>query len=258
MSLLFMQYIDSHCHLDFGDFDPDREQLLKRCMQADISDIIIPAVTVKRWQQLLTLCQSNDMLHPALGCHPQFMDEHPPDAADLLASAVAENRPVAIGEIGLDFYLPDSDEKAQIELFEAQLKVACEFQLPVILHVRKAHDSVLKRLRYYRPPGGIAHAFNGSQQQAEVYRSLGFKLGIGGMVTHSKARRIRRTFSELPLSQIVLETDAPDMPLDGQQGQRNSPEYIPVIAKTLATLRDEPLATIAAETTCNVRECFQL
>lgn len=253
-----MQFIDSHCHLDFSDFDRDREQLLKRCQQDHVSDIIIPAVTVNRWQSLQLLCQSHDMLHPALGCHPLFMQNHPVDAADRLAAAVAEKRPVAIGEIGLDFYLPDTDEKTQIDLFEAQLKVACEFQLPVILHVRKAHDSVLKRLRYYRPPGGIAHAFNGSHQQAEVYRSLGFKLGIGGMITHSKARRIRRTFSELPLSQIVLETDSPDMPLDGHQGERNTPEWIPEIAQTLATLRDEPLARIAEVTTRNVRECFHL
>lgn len=253
-----MQFIDSHCHLDFSDFDADREQVLTHCRQQSVSDIIIPAVTVKRWSSLEHLCRSNPMLHPALGCHPLFMDEHPANAADLLASAVSNNRPVAIGEIGLDFYQPDSDETAQIRLFEAQLQVACEFQLPVILHVRKAHDSVLKRLRYYRPSGGIAHAFNGSRQQADVYQSLGFKLGVGGMITRPGARRIRRSFSALPLSQIVLETDAPDMPLDGHQGERNSPEWIPEIARTLSTLRNESLAQIAEVTTGNVRGVFNI
>lgn len=253
-----MQFIDSHCHLDFTDFDPDRDAVLKQCQQAHISDIIIPAVTVKRWSSLQLLCESQPMLHPALGCHPLFMTEHPVDAAEQLAAAVAQKRPVAIGEIGLDFYLPDYDEQAQLALFEAQLKVACDYQLPVILHVRKAHDSVLKRLRFYRPPGGVAHAFNGSQQQAEVYRSLGFKLGTGGMLTHKKARRIRRTFTDLPLSQIVLETDAPDMPLEGHQGERNSPAWIPEIAHTLSELRGDSLATVAQVTTDNVLEIFNI
>jgi TatD DNase family protein len=187
-----------------------------------------------------------------------FMHEHQPNDVGALASFIEQNQPVAVGEIGLDFFLPGHDKLAQTALFEAQVEIAQHFNLPVILHVRKAHDEVLKVLRKSSLKGGIVHAFNGSMQQAEFYMQQGFVFGVGGALTYPRAQKLQRLFTELPLNAIVLETDAPDMPLAGHQGERNSPEHIPQIAETLAELRDEPLATIAAITTANCMNLFKL
>lgn len=251
-----LHLIDSHCHLDFNDFDADRQVILTNCLQSGIEKIVIPGVTVNSWPKQIELCNSNPMLSLALGCHPMFMEEHPEDAAQLLDQAVHQYRPIAIGEIGLDFYVADANISAQLSLFEAQLDVAVKYALPVILHVRKAHDDVLKILRQKKLSSGIVHAFSGSAQQAAQYRDLNFLLGIGGALTYPRAQRLQRLFTELPLSQIVLETDAPDMPLCGHQGQRNTPENIPVILEKLSQLRDETCEHIAEVTTSNCRQLF--
>ncbi|MDO8828296.1 TatD family hydrolase [Methylophaga sp.] len=253
-----LHLIDSHCHLDFNDFDADRQTILKNCLQSGIEKIVIPGVTVSSWPKQIELCNSTPMLSLALGCHPMFMEEHPEDAAQLLEQAVQQYKPVAIGEIGLDFYVADADIAAQLSLFEAQLDIAVKYALPVILHVRKAHDDVLKLLRQKQLPGGTVHAFSGSAQQAEQYRALNFLLGIGGALTYPRAQRLQRLFTDLPLSQIVLETDAPDMPLCGYQGQRNTPENIPVILEKLSQLRGESSEYIAEVTTSNCRRLFSI
>lgn len=253
-----LHLIDSHCHLDFNDFDADRETILTNCLQSGIEKIVIPGVTVSSWPKQIELCNSNPMLSLALGCHPMFMEEHPEDAAQLLEQAVQQYKPVAIGEIGLDFYVADVDIAAQLSLFTAQLDIAVKYALPVILHVRKAHDEVLKLLRKKNLPGGTVHAFSGSAQQAEQYGALNFLLGIGGALTYPRAQRLQRLFTDLPLSQIVLETDAPDMPLCGYQGQRNTPENIPVILEKLSQLRGESSAYIAEVTTSNCRRLFSI
>jgi TatD DNase family protein len=253
-----LHLIDSHCHLDFNDFDADRQTILKNCLQSGIEKIVIPGVTVSSWPKQIELCNSTPMLSLALGCHPMFMEEHPEDAAQLLEQAVQQYKPVAIGEIGLDFYVADADIAAQLSLFEAQLDIAVKYALPVILHVRKAHDEVLKLLRQKQLPGGTVHAFSGSAQQAEQYRALNFLLGIGGALTYPRAQRLQRLFTDLPLSQIVLETDAPDMPLCGYQGQRNTPENIPVILEKLSQLRGESSEYIAEVTTSNCRRLFSI
>lgn len=253
-----LHLIDSHCHLDFRDFDADREQILQHCQQSGIEKIIVPGVTINGWQKQLELCRSYPMLVPALGCHPMFMHEHPDNAGRFLDEAVTNYQPVAIGEIGLDFYVADTDIDAQTKLFETQLDIAVAHHLPVILHVRKAHDEVLKLLRRKKLVGGIVHAFSGSAQQAEQYRQLKFLLGIGGALTYPRAQRLQRLFAELPLSQIVLETDAPDMPLCGYQGQRNTPENITLILEKLSQLRDESAEEIATVTSANCRQLFRI
>ncbi len=250
--------IDSHCHLDFAEFDIDRDAIISKCQALGLTDIILPAVTCERWPQLIKICQLSSCLHYALGCHPMFMDEHPVDVINQLDNAIQQFQPVAVGEIGLDFYLPGHRKKNQIILFEGQLKLAEKHQLPVILHVRKAHDEVLKLLRKIPLNGGIVHAFSGSMQQAQQYQALGFLLGIGGALTYPRAQRLQGLFSQLPLSQIALETDAPDMPFCGHQGERNSPEYIPLVAEKLAELRHEPMAEIASQTSANVRRLFAI
>ncbi len=250
--------IDSHCHFDFNVFDADRAAILARCEQLGISNIIVPGVTAKRWDNLLSLTQGSSQLHNALGLHPMFMAEH--TAADIsqLNDYVARFNPIAIGEIGLDFYLEHHDKASQTALFEQQLELAVKFNLPVILHVRKAHDAVIQLLKKHRVKGGIVHAFSGSEQHALLYIKLGFLLGIGGTITYDKATRVRRLFSQLPLTAIALETDAPDMPLQGQTGQRNSPESIVTILASLSALRPESTDLIAKTTTQNVSQLLAL
>lgn len=250
-----MQLIDSHCHLDFEIFDSDRDAIMSQCQKIGIQHIIIPAVTADTWPRLLATCQQSTLLHSSLGLHPMFMDAHQTEDVASLEHAVTRHNPIAIGEIGLDFYLPEHDKQAQKGLFEQQLKIAQKHQLPVLLHVRKAHDETLKLLRKTPVPGGIIHAFNGSLQQAENYMELGFLFGIGGAITHPRATKLRQLVQDLPLSSLALETDAPDMPLFGHT-ERNSPLYLPHILSCLAKLRSEPLKRVAKATTENLQRVF--
>lgn len=253
-----MPLIDSHCHLDFEDFDHDRQQVIQHCMAQGITHIIVPGVTRDSWPRLLDVCEQHQILKPTLGLHPMFMLQHQDSDLEALQQVIEQTHPLAIGEIGLDFFLPGQDKQAQIRLFEAQIRLAEQFDLPVILHVRKAHDEVLKVLRQSHVKGGIVHAFNGSLQQAEHYMKQGFLFGVGGALTYPRAQKLRALFTTLPLDHIVLETDAPDMPLAGHQGQRNSPEKIPDIRDTLAELREQTSAEIAATTTANCQRLFNL
>lgn len=249
-----MRLIDTHCHLDLPAFDADREQVLARARAAGVSDLVIPAVSAARWPGLLALCDSDPGLHPALGLHPMFLAEHRTADLQSLREWAGRQRPLAIGEIGLDFTDKGADHAAQLALFDAQLAIARDLKLPVILHVRKAHDPILACLEKHRPPGGICHAFNGSRQQAEHYLRLGFKLGFGGMLTYQRSTRLRRLAQELPLAALVLETDAPDMTVASHQYQRNSPEYLPEVLAALAGVRAMDEAAVAAQTTTNARQ----
>lgn len=250
--------VDSHCHLDFQLFDIDRANILAHCKQIGVSDIVIPGVTADKWGRLLEICNQSELLHPAIGLHPLFMDHHTAQHLVDLKKLIATIQPVAIGEIGLDFYLPNHDKKAQIDLFTAQLNLAQSAQLPVLLHVRKAHDQTINLLKSHPVVGGIVHAFNGSLQQAEQYMKLGFVLGVGGVITHAKATRLRTLFSQLPLASIVLETDAPDMPLADMQDQRNTPENIPIILASLTNIRSESKQDIATITTDNAKRILNI
>ena len=251
-----IELIDSHCHLDFEQFDDDRNNIIEHCQQLGLTHIIVPGVTANTWQHLLHICQQSDMLYPALGLHPTFMKQHHPKHLAQLKQLITTHHTVAIGEIGLDFYLENHDKKSQLELFCEQLQIAKEMELPVILHVRKAHDQTIKLLKQYALKGGIVHAFNGSEQQAQQYIKLGFLLGVGGVITHEKATRLRQLFSHLPLSALVLETDAPDMALANMQQLRNTPENIPSILAELSEIRPESAKQIAQSTTRNVKELF--
>ena len=253
-----MHLIDSHCHLDFQLFEDDRADILSRCQKLGVIDIVVPGVTANGWSNLIDTCSASELLHPALGLHPLFMNEHQAAHLQQLKTLIGVTHPIAIGEIGLDFYLPDHDKQLQIDLFTKQLKLAQSAQLPVLLHVRKAHDQTISLLKKHRVTGGIVHAFNGSLQQAEQYQSLGFVLGVGGAITHIKATRLRMLFSQLPLSSIVLETDSPDMPLADMTGQRNTPENIPLILSALASIRSESKQDIATITTHNVKRILKI
>ncbi len=249
-----MHLIDSHCHLDFPVFDADRENILAECQQLGINDIIVPAVTTDTWARLLSVCESSAMLHPTLGMHPMFMDEHQPQHLAKLQQQIEQSNPVAVGEIGLDFFVEGHNKQAQIELFEQQLLIAQQYDLPVILHIRKAYDQALQLLKKYQIQKGIVHAFSGSEQQAQHFMQQGFLLGVGGVITYEKARKIRRIFSSIPLSHIALETDAPDMPIATATERRNTPTNISVIIKSLSTLRNQTLTEISEVTTENIQQ----
>ncbi len=244
--------IDTHCHLDVDAFAADREQVLERARAAGVQAIVVPAIAAAGWCDLLALCDRHVGLHPALGLHPVAVDAHRETDVGRLERAIADRRPVAIGEIGLDAIAGAHAMPRQRALFERQLAIARTAELPVLLHVRKAHDEVLSSLRRAGcRNGGIAHAFNGSLEQAKRYLDLGFRLGFGGMLTFERSRRLRRLAQALPLDAIVLETDAPDMTVASHRYQRNSPEYLPEILAALAEVRDADAAEIAAQTTAN-------
>lgn len=249
---------DTHCHLDLPVFDPDRESVLRRARAAGVRHLLVPGITAGGWERIRALCAGDPGLHAAYGLHPLFMEAHGEGDLRALERLVAEDPLVAIGEIGLDFHQRDADREAQTRLFEQQLAIARDAGLPVVLHVRKAHDQVLQCLRRARVRGGIAHAFSGSLEQARRYIDLGFRLGFGGMLTYERSRRLHALAQALPLSALVLETDAPDMTVAAHHGERNSPEYLPDCLAALAAQRSEPAAEIARRTTQNAFEVFGL
>lgn len=249
-----MEVIDTHCHLDVADFDADRNEVLHHCRSQGINRIVVPAIQAKTWDNILNLCSKEKGLYPAFGLHPVFIEQHQSDDINKLEKLLETVSPVAIGEIGLDFYIKELDKERQIDLFEAQLVIAKNHNLPVILHVRKAHDHVLQLLKKFKVKGGFSHAFNGSQQQAEQYIDLGFKLGFGGTLTYANSTKIHQLAKSLPLDSIVLETDAPDMVVESHRGQRNSPEYIVECLTALAKIRNTDIDTIAKQTTQNAHD----
>lgn len=198
-------------------------------------------------------------LHPALGLHPVFLDQHQDQDLALLERALVEMPGlVAVGEIGLDFQLRELNRDRQLALCEAQLELARKAGLPVLLHVRKAHEEMLRLLEHKAVKGGIVHAFNGSLQQAARYQALGFKLGFGGMLTYERSRLLRGLAAELPLEALVLETDAPDMTVASHRYQRNSPAYLPEVLGALAEIRQESAAALAAATSANAQAVLRL
>lgn len=250
--------IDSHCHLDFTVFDQQRIEIIQECQKKGIQSILIPGIKADCWQNLIDLCQTQPSLHYALGLHPFFMASYQKHDLSILEQQIQIQRPLAIGEIGLDFYLKTIDQSLQCNLFEAQLALAQKYQLPVVLHVRKAHDQVLQYLRRYQIQGGICHAFNGSIQQAQKYIEMGFLLGFGGTLTYANAPKIKQLAHTIPLASIVLETDAPDMPTASNKGGINSPLYLLEIAQALAEIRKTTLQQIAQQTTKNMTLLFQI
>ncbi|MDR2882151.1 MAG: TatD family hydrolase [Azoarcus sp.] len=250
--------IDTHLHLDAVEFDPDRAEVLARARAAGIEGFVVPAVDREGFARVLALAETTSGVFPALGIHPLNTDRADESDLDALDALLAQNHAVAVGEIGLDHHMPGFDAARQQAFFITQLKLARRHELPVILHVRRAQDAVLAALRRTRVVGGIAHAFNGSFQQAETFIGLGFKLGFGGAMTFDGARRIRRLAAELPLDAIVLETDAPDMPPAWAREERNMPENLLRIAKVLAELRGLSLEEIVRVTSANAHMALAL
>lgn len=257
-------WIDTHCHLDAGEFDADRPAVIDRARSAGVRQIVLPAVGRFNFDTVRTLAHAHGFAY-ALGIHPLYVEHAADDDLVRLREALVARRDdprlVAIGEIGLDHFVPGLDRERQARFYAAQLRLASEFALPVIVHVRRSADSLLKYLRQTPVVGGIAHAFNGSEQQAEAFVERGFRLGFGGAMTFERALQIRRLAESLPLDAIVLETDAPDIPPQwlyrtareraAGASSRNEPGELPRIARSLAELRGLPLDEIAAATRRN-------
>lgn len=254
-----IKLFDSHCHLDFPAFDRDRDSMIEQMRKVGIEGVLIPGVTKEKWRFVRQLAAIKKGIYAAVGLHPMYMKEHRKEHLHDLEMAAAIKPLAAIGEIGLDFYDKSLDRKVQIALFKAQVDIAKSCHLPIILHARKSHEDVLLYLKTMNfAEGGIVHAFNGSLQQAERYRELGFKLGFGGAMTYPSAVKLRELAAKLPLDDIVLETDAPDMKPATCTKEHNSPLYLFDNFNTLNELRPEPGKLIADTTTANTKAVLRI
>jgi TatD DNase family protein len=256
-----MRLIDTHTHLDFPDFDADRDELLARCRTAGVERLVVLGVHQANWQRVWNLALAEDGLYAAFGLHPVYLDEHRSEQLnelhDWLTRYTGHPKLCAVGEFGLDYFLEQLDRERQQQLFEAQLKLAIEFELPALLHVRRAHAATIATLKRLKPQrGGIIHAFAGSYEEAREYLKLGFKLGLGGAPTWPQALRLRKVVAQLPLEAIVLETDSPDMAPAMHPNQRNSPEHLPDICAALAELRGISSEVLASASSQNAAQLF--
>ncbi|WP_285445536.1 TatD family hydrolase [Xanthomonas sp. fls2-241-TYG-148] len=253
-----MPLIDSHCHLDAGEFDADRATVIARAQAAGVMQQVVPAITAASWPGLREACALAPGLHPAYGLHPIFLDQHRPEHLELLAEWIARERPCAIGECGLDFFLDGLDAQAQRHYFDGQLQLAKRFDLPLIVHARRAVEEVIARIKAVGGIRGVVHSFAGSPEQAQQLWKLDFMIGLGGPVTYPRANRLRGLAAQMPLQHLLLETDAPDQPDAEIRGQRNEPARLRTVLDCIAQLRGEPAEAIATQTSANARRLFGL
>jgi len=249
--------IDSHCHLDFADFDNDLLEVLTRARNNGIGHFLVPGIGVQNWRAVLALANQHQGIYPALGIHPYFLSDYDVSHLQLLDEYLAtESGIVAVGEFGLDKAI-DFPFEQQLQICKQQLLLAKRYDLPVILHCRKAHNELIQLLQQVNlPRAGVIHGFSGSTQLARQYIKLGFKLGIGGVITYPRALKTRQAVTELPLSSLLLETDCPDMPVAGEQGGRNEPANIAKVLHSLAELRQQSEDVIAETSVSTFNELF--
>lgn len=258
--------IDTHCHLDAREFDPDRDAVMQHAFDKGVAHVVIPAVAPYNFSLVRDLAHRYDGGAYALGIHPICIAQAQPKDLETLETAIRaaldDPRFVAVGEIGLDFFIPELKtpemQAKQEQFYKAQLQLAKKYDLPVILHVRRSQDRILKYLRHYPEVSGIAHAFNGSRQQTQSFVDLGFVLGAGGAMTFTRARQIRRLLTEFPLDNWVLETDAPDIPpawlhSDDGTSPRNEPAEVSGVAQAVAELVGSTPDDVARITSANAR-----
>lgn len=256
-----MRLIDTHTHLDFDDFDADRQAVLTHCQQMGVERVVVLGVYQRNLQRVWDLALSEPQVYAALGLHPIYIDEHLPehlqDLRDRLAAVAGHPKLCAVGEIGLDYYVESLDRERQQTVFDSQLQMAADFNLPALLHVRRSHADTIATLKRFRlKRGGIVHAFAGSREEAKEYIKLGFKLGLGGAATWPQALRMHRVIAELPLDSVVLETDSPDMAPAMHPQVRNSPEHLPDICAALSDLMNIPAERLAQAGTDNAKQLF--
>jgi len=262
-----MELFDTHCHLDFEPLyrvsDPQvLQHTLELAQSESVGGIVVPAVTESRWANVIEVCRVSHPVnrYPALGLHPCFLRDHTQEHLQLLERALDKNPAVkAVGETGLDLFIENPEFERQLYFFNQQVELAKQFDLPLLIHGRRSVDQIIKVLRHSKPPaGGVLHAFSGSEQQASQLWDLGFSIGLGGALTYERAQRLRRVAKSVPLDSILLETDAPDMPVQGFQGEPNWPHRVGYAARTLATLRGVSIEWIAEQTTHNAKKLFRV
>ncbi|WP_045827022.1 TatD family hydrolase [Teredinibacter turnerae] len=254
--------IDSHCHLDFAAFDNDRDFILARCRELNIERIVLPGVAAEQWPKVVELVNAEEQLLFAVGIHPWWIEANWTDkdvTGELakLEEYLVHDDCIAVGECGLDANI-DRAMAMQQQVLEQQLILAERFDKPVILHSVKSHNPLLQSLKRFPNARGVVHAFTGSYEQGMDFWNRGFYLGIGGVITYERAAKTRDAVARLPAEALLLETDAPDMPLAGKQGERNSPLFLPDILQALAELRDDSPEVLARITRENFRHLFQV
>lgn len=258
-----VEFIDTHCHLDFAPFDGDREEVLRRARAAHVTVLINPGADLESSRRAVEMAERFPQVYAAVGIHPHDADTLDESALQALQQLARHPKVVAIGEIGLDYYRDLSPRAQQRKAFEMQLALAATYQLPVIVHQRDAAQDVLSIVRSWRAqhsyhPAGVFHAFSGDLAMARQVIALGFYIGIAGPVTYANARRLPEILPRLPVESLVIETDAPYLTPHPYRGQRNEPAYLPLVAQRLAELLRMPLETLATHLSHNARRLFRL
>lgn len=251
-----MELIDSHTHFDDARFDPDRDAAYARAHAAGVKTQVVAAVSAQSWPQLKAITARYSGLYPAYGLHPVWLAEHRLEHLAQLADWLVREQPVAVGECGLDAWVPGLDLTTQTDYFVEQLRLARRYDLPVVIHARRAVDQVIQQLRRFVGVRGMVHSFSGSEDQARRLLDLGILLSFGGPLTYARANRLRRLMQVLPLDGLLLETDAPDQPLSTHPGERNEPAYLPEILACAAALRGMEPVTLAVAVNANARRLF--
>lgn len=253
---MMLDLIDTHCHLDIPEFDDSRTSLLESCMASGMRAIVVPAVTRSTWDTVRQVCSESALLWPAFGLHPCYVAQHQMSDVDALDSYLQQGV-VAVGEVGLDAFHGDTDLDQQLALLRAQIAVARNHRLPLIIHARKTQDLVLRELRRQRFEwGGVMHAFSGSQQQAERFIEAGFCIGFGGAATYDRAQKLRGILTAIPITSVVLETDSPDIPPSFARHEINTPFNLFRITEILADVMGIEVAALARQSTINALRAF--
>ncbi len=253
-----MPLIDAHCHLDFEIFDDDRTEVLQRAKNNGITDTIIPGTEKKYWQRITALCENHPQLHACYGLHPYWVNRHSKQDIEQLQKYIDQHRPVAIGECGLDFRPQQADKETQLYFFEAQLALAENNQLPVVIHAVNATETVIQTIKKFNNLRGMIHSYSGSSEQAEQLINRGFYLSLSGSITYDRAKKIRRAAKNIPLESLLVETDAPDQSDRENAGKRNEPAFLVNTVKILAEIKEKSTETISRQTSCNAKKLFQL
>ncbi len=252
------QLIDAHCHLDFEVFDNDRTEVLQRAKDNNISDIIIPGTEKIFWDRVRSLCETNPQLHACYGLHPYWLNRQNKQDIQQLDKYIEINRPVALGECGLDFRPQQTDKKTQLYFFEAQLDIAENNQLPVVIHSVNATETVIQTIKKFKSLTGMIHSYSGSSEQAKQLIALNFLISVSGSITYDKTRKIKAVVKEIPLTSLLLETDAPDQPDQKNAGKRNEPAYLINTLNAISLIREESQESITKQTTINARALFNI
>lgn len=249
--------IDSHAHLDMPAFDGDRKQVMQRAIQKGVTHFVVPSVSQCYWPRVQQLAgENNPHVLPAYGLHPVFLDEHAEQHLIELEEWLNRENAIAVGECGLDGTLERSTDELQQHFFNAQLRMAAQFDKPVIVHARKAVESVILCIKKAPATRGVVHCFGGSYEQAKRLIDLNYCLGFGGPVTYTRATRLRRLLKKIPLDCILLESDAPDQPPAAYGKFRNEPDCVLDVVQTLSEIYELPKEDIACQCVINTKRLF--